>query len=71
MKPRLETLTAEDHHEYDEDFLGLRERRDVTESDTGHAGQREVERGRVGHRAGRSAVVDYQTRGISHHVVLT
>ena len=41
-------LTAEDHHEHDEDLLRLRERWNVTESDTGHARQGEV--GTASHR---------------------
>ena len=48
--------TSENHHEDREDLLRLSESRDVAEADAGHAGQREVERRDVGHRARRSAV---------------
>jgi len=42
-------LTAEDHHEDDEDLLGQSERGHVTETDTRHTGQSEIERRGVRH----------------------
>jgi len=47
----LETLTAENHHEDDENLFGLRKCRDIAKADTRHTGQREVEGSHVGHGA--------------------
>ena len=63
-------LTAQNHHEDGKYLFRLGEGVHVAETNAGHAGQREVERGDVSHCVRWSSIPDYLPGRVAHDVVV-